>query len=100
MHRAKCLCVEEPLKDLWTALAQRIVQALLRSRAETVQRNTKSRNSNLRHVCVLIASKIYATACPTGGRRGGSARIGRGAGLRQGKGSHGPQPVRPRSCLP
>src|SRR5713226_4601349 len=67
MHRAKCLCVEEPLKDLWTALAQRIVQALLRSRAETVQRNTKPRNSNLRHMSVLLASEIYAIACPRQG---------------------------------
>src|SRR4029077_14951535 len=67
MHRAKCLCVEEPLKDLWTALAKWIVQALLRSRAEPVQRNTKSRNSNLRHMCVLLASQIYAIACSRGG---------------------------------
>ena len=66
MHRAKCLCVEKPLKDLRTALAQRIVQALIRSRAETVQRNTKSRNANLRHICVRSASDIYAIV-PTGG---------------------------------
>jgi hypothetical protein len=29
--------MEEPLKDLWTALAQRIVQALLYPSAKTVQ---------------------------------------------------------------
>ena len=59
MHRAECFCVEEPLEDLRTALAQRIVQALLRSRAETVQRNTKSRNSNLlQYIFVLLASNF------------------------------------------
>lgn len=66
MHRTEYFCVEEPLKNLGTALAQRIVQALLSSRAETIQRNTKSRHSNLRHVCVLLASEIHAIACSRG----------------------------------
>jgi hypothetical protein len=43
--------MEKPLKDLWAALAQRIVQALLYPCAKAVQRNTKSRDSNLWHVC-------------------------------------------------
>src|ERR1700677_2995539 len=42
MHGAKCPSVKEPLKEIWTALAQRIVQALLYPCAKTVQRNTKS----------------------------------------------------------
>src|SRR6185295_8908832 len=66
MHRAECLCVEESLKDLGTALAQRIVEALFRSRAETVQRNAKSRNSNPWHMCVLVAPEIHAIACLMG----------------------------------
>ena len=50
MHRAKRLCMEEPLKDLRTALTQWIVQALLRACAESVQGKTKTRYSNLRHM--------------------------------------------------
>src|SRR5690349_1075357 len=45
-HCTECLGMENPLKDLWAALAQRIVQALLYPGAETVQRNTKSRDTN------------------------------------------------------
>jgi hypothetical protein len=39
--------MKEPLKELWTALAQRIGLALLYPCAKTVQRNTKSRDTNL-----------------------------------------------------
>src|SRR6202453_4527921 len=36
VHGAECLGMEEPLKDLWTALTQRIVHALLDPCAKTV----------------------------------------------------------------
>jgi hypothetical protein len=49
--------MKEPPKDLGTSLSQWIVQALFHSRAETIQRDTKTRNSNLRHLYVLLASK-------------------------------------------
>jgi hypothetical protein len=39
--------MEKPLKNLWTTLAQRIFQALLYPCAKTVQRNTKSGDTNL-----------------------------------------------------
>jgi hypothetical protein len=38
--------VKEPLKDLSSTLAERIVQALFDPSTETVQGNTKSRDPN------------------------------------------------------
>src|SRR5580704_12697944 len=70
MHRAECFGVEIPLENLGTALAQRILKTLFRSRAETVQRNTKSRNSNLLHMSVLPASRLHAIAAQWRSSRG------------------------------
>jgi hypothetical protein len=50
--------MEIPLKNLWTSLAQRIVQALLYPGAKTVQRNTKSRDTNLWHLCLPLKDFI------------------------------------------
>src|SRR5579872_1503200 len=51
LHGAECPGMKKPLKDLWAPLSQRIVQALLDPRTETVQRNTESRDTNLWHEC-------------------------------------------------
>jgi hypothetical protein len=64
LHRAKCPGVEEPLEDFRTALAQGIVQALLDSCAETIQRNTKSRNANFRHMSASVAGLNSRAANP------------------------------------
>src|SRR5579864_635068 len=77
MHRAECFGVEIPLENLGTALAQRILKTLFRSRAETVQRNTKSRNSNLLHMSVLPASRLHAIAARWRSSRGHKAGCGK-----------------------
>jgi hypothetical protein len=53
-HCAECLCPEEPLKDLSPPLTEWITQALLNPSAETVQRNTKSCDTNLWHLCSFL----------------------------------------------
>src|SRR5581483_6916719 len=44
--------VKKPLEDLSPSLAERIVQTLLDSRAETVQRNTKSCDPDFLHISI------------------------------------------------
>jgi hypothetical protein len=65
VHGAKALRVKEPLKNLRSPLAQRILKALFDPSAETVQRNTKSRDSNLRHP-TLSLKMVLLTLCSFG----------------------------------
>src|ERR1700726_2448704 len=65
-HCAECLCPEEPLKDLSPPPTEWITQALLNPSAETVQRNTKSSDPNLWHLCSFLlnfcANSFFAMA--------------------------------------
>jgi hypothetical protein len=62
-NRAECLCPKEPLKDLGSPLAQWVTQALLNPGAETVQRNTKSCDTNLLHLCSFLLDFCANSFC-------------------------------------
>jgi len=62
-HRAECLCPKKPLKDLAAPLAEWITQALLNPGAETVQRNTKSCDTNLLHPCSFLLDFCANSFC-------------------------------------
>jgi len=51
---ARNVLSERTLKDLGSPLAEWITQALLNPGAETVQRNTKSCDTNLLHLCSFL----------------------------------------------
>src|ERR1700678_1031400 len=62
VHGAGCFGAKEPLKELRAALTERIVQALLYACAKTIQRKTKSCDSNLWHV--LLSLKDFVLLRP------------------------------------